>query len=135
MARCDSVLRETAAGERDVGLELGVSLLPRLGARGQQTELFELAREARVDPGSVAQFVQIEICLLRSQAGAPPPLAVARRRRGELLADHAQRENLVTLQPQDRLEPLHVLLAEEPIAALGAPRGKQPLILEVTDLR
>ena len=39
------------------------------------------------------------------------------------------------LQPQDGLEPLDVLVGEEPIAAPGSPRPEQALILEVTDLR
>ena len=55
--------------------------------------------------------------------------------RVELVLDHAQRQELVALQPQDRLQPLEVGLAEQPVAALRAPRRQQPLVLEVADLR
>ena len=75
---------------------------------------------------------------------APPPARRAPRRRRrrsfararrELLADHAQRQELVALEAQDRLEPLDVVLAEQAVAALRALRRQQPLILEVADLR
>src|SRR5207248_1771215 len=46
-----------------------------------------------------------------------------------------QRQELVSLQAQDRLEPLDVLLAEHAIAALRPSWREQPLVLEVADLR
>src|SRR4029079_11918881 len=52
-----------------------------------------------------------------------------------LLAEHPQRQELVALQAQDRLEALDVVLAEEPVAALRASRREQALILQVADLR
>ena len=55
--------------------------------------------------------------------------------RRQLLPDHAQRQELVALQAQDRLQPLDVVLAEEPVAAARALRRQQALILEVADLR
>jgi hypothetical protein len=63
--------------------------------------------------------------------------SAARRRLpgGELLADHPQRQELVPLEPEDRLEPLDVVLAEEPVAALRPLRRQQPLVLEIPDLR
>ena len=64
-------------------------------------------------------------CRFRAAAGAG----------GELLPDHAQRQELVALQAQDRLEPLDVVLAEEPVAAARALRRQQALVLEVADLR
>src|SRR5204863_9030430 len=54
---------------------------------------------------------------------------------GQLLPDHAQRQELVALEPQDRLEALDVVLAEEPVAALRPARREQALVLEVADLR
>src|SRR5205823_4171309 len=56
-------------------------------------------------------------------------------RRRELLTDHAQRQELVSLQAQDRLQPLHVAVGKQPVAALRSPRREQPLVLEVADLR
>jgi hypothetical protein len=53
----------------------------------------------------------------------------------ELLADHAQRQELVALQAQDRAQPLDVLLCEQAIAAARPLRMQQPLLLEVADLR
>ena len=41
----------------------------------------------------------------------------------ELVADHAQRQELVALEPQDRLEPLQVVLAEQAVAAARALRA------------
>src|SRR5205823_11578337 len=46
-----------------------------------------------------------------------------------------ERQELVALEAEDRLQPLDVLLAEQPVAATRPFRRKQPLILEVTDLR
>src|ERR671922_294351 len=69
----------------------------------------------------------------RGAVRAPAVLATGRGR--ELLPNHAQRQELVALEAQDRLQPLDVLLAEEPVAALRAARRQQPLVLEVADLR
>jgi len=48
----------------------------------------------------------------------------------ELRADHAQREELVPLEPQDRLKTLDVVLGEEPVAAGRPARRQQALALE-----
>src|ERR671937_1506031 len=77
--------------------------------------------------------MQVELAFFRRQPA--PALAVARGGCGELLADDAERQELVALQAQDRLQPLDVFLAEEPVAALRPPRREQALILEVADLR
>src|SRR4051812_6682981 len=55
--------------------------------------------------------------------------------RGELLADDAQRQELVALQAQDRPQAGDVARAVEPVAARRAPRREQLLVLEVADLR
>ncbi len=89
----------------------------RRRSRPARTALRGRARPRLSDPRRAAALA------LRAAAG------------GELLADHAQRQELVPLQPQDRLEPLDVLLAEEAVAAARALRREQPLVLEVADLR
>ena len=134
MARRDPELREPAAGERDLGVELRVTLLATLGARREQPELLELARKPRVDARALAKPGQVELRLVLAQA-CTPALAVTCGRRGKLLADDPERQKLVSLEPQDRLEPLEVVLAEEPVAALRPARSEQPLVLEVADLR
>jgi hypothetical protein len=55
--------------------------------------------------------------------------------RGELLPDHAEGQELVALEPEDRPEPAHVRRRVEAITALGAARREQLLVLEVPDLR
>ena len=87
MPRRDPVLRKLPAGGSDVGFELGVPLLPTLGARREQTELFEVTCQARVDAGALAQLVEVELVFLGVDGAAP--LAVARGRRCELLANDA----------------------------------------------
>ena len=134
MPRRDSELRQSPTSKRDVRVQLPVALLAGLGAGRQQSELLELAREAGVDPRPFAQRLEVELSLGLHQAGAPP-LPVAGTGRGKLLADDAQREELVALQPQDRLEALDVVLAEEPIPALRPPGRQQPLILQIANLR
>src|SRR5262249_3307881 len=65
----------------------------------------------------------------------PPPPAFRRRGLLELLADHLERQELVALEPEDRLQPLELLLAEEPVAAARPGRRDEALALEVADLR
>jgi len=68
----------------------------------------------------------------RSQSSAAeraPATPLGRAGRGELLADDAERQELVTLQPQNRLEPLDVVLAEHPVTALRPAGGEQTLVL------
>src|SRR4029077_9842395 len=59
---------------------------------------------------------------------------LGRRRLLELLPDHLQRQELVALQAEDRLEPVELLLPEEPVAAARPSRSHEPLALEVADL-
>ena len=86
-------------------------------------------------PGALAQLVERDRLLRCAERRRPPPLALLRARSVELVADHAQRQELVALQAQDRLQALEVVLAEQPVAALRAARRQQPLVLEVADLR
>src|SRR5665811_1441448 len=76
--------------------------------------------------------------ILRLQRDEFLPLRVIRQELaagGELLADHPQRQELVAPQAQDRAQPLDVGLAVEAVAALGAARRQQLLVLQVADLR
>src|SRR5262249_11935429 len=133
MPRRDPVARERLARDRDVDVDVRVAALAALGARLEQAEVLELAGARRLDAGALAQLVQVEALVgLADRAALAPLLA---RAGGELLADHAQRQELVALKAEDRLEPLDVVLVEHAVAALGAFRRQQPLILEIPDLR
>src|SRR2546423_551871 len=77
-------------------------------------------------------------------ARAAHPARVGRRLLGhlrvraagrQLLADHPQRQELVALEPEDRLQPLDVAGGIEPVAAGRSPRREQLLGLQVADLR
>ena len=136
VAGVDAVLREPAAGGRDVDVALAVEALAALDPRRQQPVLLERAREVGVDAGALAELREVELAPPARRARADAAAcARPRRARRELLPDHAERQELVALQPQDRLQPLDVLLAEEPVAAARALRRQQALILEVADLR
>ena len=133
----DAEARELRTGDRDVHVAGRVQLLAPYSPRLEQPVLLELARELGRDRSALAELPEVELVVLVGQPDRPPAaalLARARRRR-KLLADHAQRQELVALEPQDRLQALDVVLAEEPVAALRAPRCEQPLVLEVADLR
>src|SRR4051794_4620890 len=134
--RRDPITRELGAGGGHVGVrgavELAVALLPRL----EQAELLQLLRELGRDPGALAELAEAELLLLARERGRLPPAArLGGGGRGQLLADPPERQELVSLQAEDRLEPLHVLVGVEPVAALRAPRREQALVLEVADLR
>src|SRR5919197_1798622 len=135
VARRDAELREPRAGDGDVDVALAVELLALVRARLEEPVVLELARQLAADPGAPAELPEIEV-LLAAEPERPRPLAVlpAGGRR-KLLADHPQRQELVALEAQDRLQPLDVLLAEEPVAALRPPQREQTLVLEVADLR
>src|SRR4029077_19676446 len=86
------------------------------------------------DAGSVAERREIELLLpVVDDAATPPPLGAGAGPR--LFADHAQRQELVPLQAQNRLQALDVVLREEPVTALRPAGGQEPLVLEITDLR
>ena len=107
---------------------------PGLGR--DQAELLEAAHELLVDSGGADQLAEARAAGGAGADGAAArPLARALGRLLELLADHAQRQELVALQAQDRAQPLDVLLREQAVAAARALRVQQPLLLEVADLR
>src|SRR5262249_19150920 len=131
----DPVLPELGTRRGDLDVGVGVALLSRLGARREQTELLELACELRRDARARTELVEGQVLVpLLEIGGAAAALRLGARRR-ELLADHAERQELVALEAEDRLEALDVLLVEEPVAALRPAGGEQPLVLEVADLR
>src|SRR5579884_11777 len=130
----DPEARERLAGRRELRLTLGVESLPVLDPRLEQPEFLEFARTVDVDACALAELLEIELLLsLVDHAAAPTPVLAGAR--FELLPDDAERQELVALQAEDRLQALHVVLREEPVAALRAPRSQQALILEVADLR
>src|ERR1700752_5188366 len=135
MAGIGPGLGQPAAGCRDVGVALAVEPLAPLDARGEQAVLLERAGQRQVDAGALAQFAEIELQLPVAETRWAAALPRRSGPRGQLLANHAERQELVALQAQDRLQPLDVVLAEEPVAAARALRGQEALILEIADLR
>ena len=135
MARRDPEARERLARFGDVGVRIRVDPLPALDARLEQAEVLELPCARGIDPRPVAETLEVEALLLLAERGRPPPAPLLPRSGGELLPDDAQRQELVALQAQDRLQPLEVFLGEQPVATLCPLRGQEPLVLEIPDLR
>src|SRR5439155_7228968 len=134
MTRRDAVAPQRLACLGNVGVRLRVEPLAALDPRLEQAELLELPGPPRFDPRAFAERVEVKpfLGLAERRPLAAPLLAGTR---GELLADHAQRQELVALEAQDRLEPLDVVLAAEPVAALRPLGRQETLVLEVPDLR
>src|SRR5207245_3134987 len=82
-----------------------------------------------------AELVERDRPLFGTERDRPLAIAVLCPGRIQLVLDHAQRQELVALQPQDLLQPFEVGFAEEAVPALRPPRREQPLVLEVPDLR
>src|SRR5207244_12501544 len=113
MPRLDPVPGEARAGDSDVGVAFREELLAVLDPRLEQSELLEILGELGRDPRAPAQLAEVELVLAAADRERPPAAAVLARGRGQLLPDHPQRQELVALEPQDRLEPLDVLVAEQ----------------------
>jgi len=128
----DPVARELEARGDDVRVTFRVAppspLLPRL----EQPVVLEVAHERRRCSSALAERVEVELLLGLAEPGARPRLPA---RRCKLLPDDAKREELVALEAEDRLQPVDVVLGEEPVATLRAPRGEQSLVFQVADLR
>src|SRR5256714_4321110 len=135
VTRSDSEAGERLARLRDVGVGLRVDALPALDPGLEQAVLLELPRARRGDARALAEAFEIDAVLVLAERRGAALAPLLPRPGGELLADHPQREELVALEPEDRLEPLDVVLAEQPVAPLRALRRQQPLILEIADLR
>src|SRR5205807_4310877 len=126
---------EARAGSRDVCLALAVVTLAAFDSRDDHSELLELTHEIRRHRGSFAQLGDVDLLLVPGEPPAAPACTVrARPGSGELLADHPQRQELVSLQSQDRRQALHVVRREEAITTARAARRDEPLVLEVPDL-
>src|SRR5262245_22490370 len=135
MAGVDAVPIELSADARDVRVRLGIALLgPRADAT-EQPVLVELLRELGRDARAAAELVEVDLLDRIAKPARPPPLAVGGSGSGELVADHAQRQELVALEPQDRLEPFEVMVGEEAVAATRPLRADQAFVLEEADLR
>src|SRR5207245_5817065 len=135
VSRRGAELPEPLADDRHVDVALRIVLRAALDARGDQSVLLQLAGGLARDPRSLAQLGELDLLLWTGQPGRAAPPTLLRRGRRELLADHPEREELVALEPENRLQPLDVLLAEEAVPAAGAARRQQALVLEVADLR
>src|SRR5579859_1668557 len=98
--------------------------------RLQQPKAFEVPESARGNSRPRAELLDGQLLLLRRQRSPLPAPALLHGRR-KLLADHAERQELVPLQPEDRLQTVDIVIAEQPVAAGRPPRGQEPLILEV----
>src|SRR5262245_32667329 len=130
----EPVTRETAAGGGDLDVALAVEALAARDARRDEVVLLQSACEVGRDARALAQAGQVDLGARVAQRRCP-----ALRGSGaagvELVPNHPQRQELVPLEPQDRLEPLDVALGEEPIAPSRTTRAEQTLVLEVADLR
>jgi hypothetical protein len=96
---------------RDLGLAFGVDALAVLDTRLEQSEVLQLPSAFGGDAGAVAELLEVELLLPHADDTAPPAALLAGARR-ELLPDHAQRQELVALEAEDRLQPLDVVLGE-----------------------
>jgi hypothetical protein len=132
VAGLNAVAGELQARGDDVNVPLRIPALAAVLGGREQPVVLEVSHEGGRRPGPLAQRVEVE--LLLGLAETHPLTRLASRRR-ELLTNNAQRQELVALQPEDGLQPVDVVLGEEPVAALRPPRREQALILEVADLR
>ena len=133
--------RQAGGGGHHAGFELGVTAhaahLPAL----DELELLELGEQRGVGRGELLQLfggelflagrVGHEVGLAQTAAGRP---GYAGRRPLDLFADDLERQVFVALQREHADEALVVVAREEPVAALGAARRDQALLLEVAQL-
>src|SRR5205085_8967725 len=123
----------------EIGLVVGEPAVAAL--RLHDPELLELAEEGLRHARVVEELLRGQ-GRDRSLDGAGPPtrggLAAATRAREvpacELLPDHPQRQELVSLHAEDGPQALDIGLAVEAVAALRPARGEQLLVLEIADL-
>src|SRR5581483_11868200 len=111
------VAAELRAQRRDLDVGVAVAPLPSLDGRLEEPEALEVAQRARGDARPGAELVGGELLVLVGErGGARLPLRALDRRR-ELLADHPERQELVPLEAEDRLQAVDVVVAEQPVAA------------------
>src|SRR3954452_2574767 len=149
VAPADAVAGEFGHGADDLALGLVVVLRPGAVLALDDAVVLELGDEPRVGAGLLDDVVErVERAGRRrghARAALAPRRAVGvpagrsdvglRAPGRELLADDAQRQELVALQAQDRTQACDVARAVEAVAARRAPRREQLLVLEVADLR
>src|SRR6266508_685239 len=135
VAGLDAVTREAEASGDDVDVPFGIETCPVLDTRLEQPEILELPGELATRARTRAERLEVDLLLVCTEPAPGGTLAVGRaKRRGQLLPDDAQWEELVALQPQDRLQPVDIVIGEQAVPALRPSRGHQTLILEVPDL-
>src|SRR5262245_685692 len=135
MARVDAEPGELCADGRDLDRPLRIEPRPSVNPGLDDAVLLELPRERRRDARPLAELAEVDLFLLAGgQRATEPPDPLLAGGSGKLLPDHAERQELVPLQPQDRPQAVDVLVAVEPVAAGRAARREEALILEVPDL-
>src|SRR5918999_706722 len=136
VSRVDPIGGQLHAGGRDVGIADPVALLTAVRAWRDEAVLLQLSQQGRRGAGARAELACVDFFLGPDETRRPAaPLPLPRSRCGQLLPDHAQRQELVALETEDRPETFDVVFVEEPVAALRPLRLQQALILEVPDLR
>jgi len=135
--RCDAEARQVPASDHDLHVPFRIPVLSILDPRFEEPVILELAHKPCIGARPLAERAQVELGLGRAQTGVRPaaPLPLHRSGGVELLADDAERQELVPLESQDRLEAFHVLLGVEAVSPLRPTGGQEPLVLEVADLR
>src|SRR4029079_8771638 len=101
--------------------------------RREQAELLEAPGKVDRDPRALAQLRHLDLLLLPAQPGAPA-LRPLGGRRAELLADDAEREELVALETEDRDQALDVGFREESVLSHRPTRMKQCPALAIPHL-
>src|SRR5882672_5033546 len=76
VARVDAVAHQLRACCSDVCVGLEVPLVARAPLRGEQAEVLELLRDARIDAGALAQLVGSDRLLLHAERGRTAALAL-----------------------------------------------------------
>ena len=132
----DAVARELRAGRGDVGVRLGVALLAR---RCRAARAARTPRAPSRAPASMPARSQSSSSVIVSSRSP----SAAGRRRLRSFAPGASSSSRITRSGRNSSRCSRRIvcsrsrscLAEEPVAALRAPRREQALVLEVADLR
>ena len=135
MASVEPVTCEPTARGGDLGVALAVVAFAGLDSRRHEVVLLQAPGELGRDPRALAELAQIELCPRLAERGRAFWCARCVAARVDRVLDHSERQELVALHAQDRLEALDVRLREQPIPAARPPGPQETLILEVADLR
>src|SRR4029450_10806107 len=85
-----------------IGLVLGVKAFTTVRSGLDQSVLLQLACERRRNAGPLAELSELDLVLFAGERRAAPAAAILPPRGGGVLPDHAQRQEFVPLQAQDR---------------------------------